>query len=89
MSSYTNTVTTRTAPMTRSQCAVLAVVSDNWATIDQIWKRGAVFVSHGRGEVRRVAYGTICAILAGLHQQGFVERRRQFARRWVYRRVSK
>lgn len=73
MSSYLNSVIRRTRPATRCQCAVLAVLTDDWANTDAIWKRRAVYAENRRGEVQPVAYGTICAVLRGLVQQGFAE----------------
>lgn len=82
--SYLNQLIRRTKPMTRCQCAVLAILSEEWASPDVIWKRGAVYVDNKHGRVRPVAYGTIQAILRGLVQQGFVEvrggKRKQYRR---------
>lgn len=73
MSSYLNSVIRRTKPATRCQCAVLAVLTEEWASTDNIWRRGAVYAENQYGRVKPVAYGTICAILRGLVQQGYVE----------------
>lgn len=71
VSSYLNSVIRRTKPATRCQCAVLAVLTDEWASTDDVWRRGAVYAEGSR--VRHVAYGTISAVLRGLVQQGFIE----------------
>lgn len=71
--SYLNRVIRRTRPATRAQCAVLAVLCEEWASVDGIWRRGPVYVVNKSGRVRPVAYGTVCAALRGLTQQGFVE----------------
>lgn len=73
--SYLNQVITRECPMTRCQCAVMAVLNEQWATVDEIWHRHPVFVESKWGRVKPVCYGTIAAILRGLIQQGFVETR--------------
>lgn len=61
--------------MTRCQCAVLAVLNAEWASVEAIWKRGAVYCDNKFGRVRPVAYGTIHQILRGLVQQGFAQAR--------------
>lgn len=71
--SYLNSVIRRTRPATRCQCAVLAVLTEEWSEVDTIWKRGPVYVENKYGRVRPVAYGTIAAILRGLVQQGYAE----------------
>jgi DNA-binding PadR family transcriptional regulator len=71
--SYLNQVIRRTKPMTRCQCAVMAVLNEQWATPDEIWKRRPVYVESKYGRVKGVCYGTINAILRGLVQQGYVE----------------
>ena len=83
---YLNAVIRRTAPMTRCQCAVLAVLNEVWSTPDDIWKRGPVYVESKFLRIRRVGYGTIHTILRGLVQQGFVEA--QGGKRKKYRRVA-
>lgn len=72
--SYLNQIIRRQSPMTRCQCAILAVLTEEPAGIEEIWKRGAVYVDNKAGRIRAVAYGTISAILRGLVQQGFAER---------------
>lgn len=70
--SYMNQLITRTAPLTPCQAAVLAMLTDQWASADEIWRRGPVYAvrgNGGRGRVRRVAYGTVCAVLRSLVQQ--------------------
>ena len=84
--SYLNRVIRRTAPMTRCQCAVMAVLSEQWSSPDEIWKRGAVYTDNRRGRIRPVAYGTIQAILRGLVQQGFAETRGKTRKQ--YRRAT-
>lgn len=71
--SYLNRVIRRTLPATRCQCAVLAVLTEEWADVDAIWRRGPVYADNQYGRVRAVAYGTVCAALRGLVQQGYVE----------------
>ncbi len=71
--SYLNRVIRRTRPATRCQCAVLGVLAESWASVDDIWRRNPVYVDNHRGRVRPVAYGTVCAALRGLVQQGFAE----------------
>lgn len=73
MSTYLNSVVKRTAPLTRCQCAVLAVLDRRWSTLEEIWKREPVYLANQFDRVRPVAYGTIAAILRGLVQQGFAE----------------
>jgi len=86
---YMNQVIKRFAPLTPCQCAVLAMLTDQWASADEIWKRGPAYAvrgSGGRGWVRRVAYGTITAALRSLVQQGFAQacgESRRFYRRSV------
>lgn len=75
MSTYLNSVIRRTKPMTRCQCAVVAVLNAEWASVEAVWKRGAVYCDNKFGRVRPVAYGTIAAILRGLVQQGFAQAR--------------
>lgn len=86
MSAYLNSVIKRTRPMTRCQCAVMAVLNAEWARVDVIWKRGAVYCDNKFGRIRPVAYGTISAILRGLVQQGFAEV--QGGKRKQYRSVT-
>lgn len=83
--SYMNQVIKRTRPLTRCQCAVSAILTDEFATVHDIWKRGAVYVSNKYGRVRPVAYGTICSVLASLVQQGYAQRRKRL--RTEYRRT--
>lgn len=71
--SYLNRVIRRTRPATRCQCAILAVLTERWEEIDTIWKRGAVYADSQYGRIRPVAYGTVCAALRGLVQQGYAE----------------
>lgn len=71
--SYLNQVIKRTKPMTRCQCAVLAVLNEVWSSPDEIWKRRPVYIESKYGRIRAVGYGTISMILRGLVQQGFVE----------------
>jgi DNA-binding PadR family transcriptional regulator len=71
--SYLNRVIRRTRPATRCQCAVLGVLTETWASVDDIWRRGAVYADNHLGRVRPVAYGTVCAALRGLVQQGYAE----------------
>lgn len=71
--SYLNRVVRRTRPATRCQCAVLAVLTEVWADVDTIWRRHPVYADNQYGRVRNVAYGTVCAALRGLVQQGYVE----------------
>lgn len=82
--SYLNQLIRRSAPMTRCQCAVLALLNEVWSSPDDIWKRGPIYVESKFLRVRRVGYGTIHAILRGLVQQGFVEvrggKRKQYRR---------
>lgn len=74
--SYLNRVIRRTRPATRCQCAVLAVLTEKWASVDTIWRRGAVYSQNSHGNrIRPVAYGTVCAALRGLVQQGYAEMR--------------
>jgi hypothetical protein len=68
---YLNQLIRRTCPATRCQCAVLAVLTEEWAWIDDLWRRGPVYADNKYGRVRPVAYGTLCAALRGLVQQGF------------------
>ena len=84
--SYLNQVIRRVKPMTRCQCAVMAVLNEVWASPDEIWKRGPVYVESKYGRTRRVGYGTINMILRGLVQQGFVEVRG--GKRKQYRQAS-
>lgn len=71
--SYLNQLIRRTKPATRCQCAVLGVLTEDWASVDEIWKREPVYCDNRYGRVRRVAYGTVCAAIRGLVQQGYVE----------------
>jgi hypothetical protein len=73
--SYLNRVVRRTKPATRCQCAVLAVLTGEWASVDAVWRRGPVYADNRRGRIRPVAYGTVCACLRGLVQQGYAEAR--------------
>lgn len=84
--SYLNQVIKRTKPMTRCQCAVLAVMNEQWAEVDTIWKREPKYCDNKNGRIKNVAYGTICAILRGLVQQGFAEVRK--VKRREYRLVT-
>lgn len=84
--SYINQVIKRTKPMTRCQCAVIAVMNKQWTEVNVIWKRGAIYCDNKNGRMRNVAYGTICAILRGLVQQGFAEVRK--VKRREYRLVT-
>ena len=86
MSVYLNSVIKRTKPMTRCQCAVMAVLSEEWVNTDAIWKREPVYADNKKGRIRRVAYGTISQILRGLVQQGFASVRG--GRRKQYRSVT-
>lgn len=84
--SYLNQLIRRTKPMTRCQCAVMAVLNEVWSTPDEIWKRHPVYVGSRYGRVKGVCYGTITAILRGLVQQGYVEVRG--AKRKQYREAK-
>lgn len=84
--SYINQVIKRTKPMTRCQCAVIAVMNEQWTEVNVIWKRNPIYCDNKNGRVRNVAYGTICAILRGLVQQGFAEVRK--VKRREYRLVT-
>lgn len=86
MSTYINSVIQRKAPMTRCQCAVLAVMNEQWSSVDQIWKREPVYCCNQFERVKRVGYGTIAQILKGLVQQGFIEQRPMGKREKQYRR---
>ena len=71
--SYLNQVIRRTKPMTRCQCAVLAVLNEVWSTPEEVWRRRPVYVESRFCRVRPVGYGTIGQILRGLVQQGFLQ----------------
>ena len=75
----------RTRPMTRCQCAVMAVMNEVWSSTDEIWKWKPVYVENKYGRIRAVGYGTISQILRGLVQQGFAEVRG--GKRKQYRQV--
>lgn len=85
--SYLNQVIRRQAPLTRCQCAVLAVLTEKFADVDEIWKRGARYASNSHGHIRTVAYGTVNTVLTSLVQQGFAESRRRGPKRFAYRTV--
>jgi DNA-binding PadR family transcriptional regulator len=70
---YLNAVIKRTKPMTRCQCAVLAVLGEVFSSVDEIWRREPIYYRSRFHGTQRVAYGTIAVILRGLVQQGFVE----------------
>lgn len=71
--SYLNQVIRRQAPLTKCQCAVLAILSNKYNDVDTIWKRNPVYCRNTHGRVENVKYGTIGAVLKSLVQQGFVE----------------
>ena len=73
--SYLNQVIRRVRPMTRCQCAVLAVLNEVWSSPDEIWRRNPVYVESKWCRIRTVGYGTISQILRGLVQQGYAEQR--------------
>ena len=75
MSSYLNKVVRRTKPLTRCQCAVLAVLCETWSSVDAVWRRKPVYASNKRGRTQPVGYGTVSAVLVSLVQQGFAESR--------------
>lgn len=85
---YLNSIIRRTKPMTRCQCAVLAVMNEQWATPEEIWKRHPVYVVSKYGSVKGVCYGTINAILRGLVQQGFAESRPRGKKGKEYRQAK-
>ena len=73
---YRNRVIERVAPATRCQCAVLAVLGEEWVTPSEVWNRRPTYLASAKhGRVQPVGYGTINAILLGLVEQGLAERR--------------